>query len=219
MGSLKSTAYDYIKNCIITSEYMANAVIDEKEIMQKLGISRTPVREAIIALSQEGYVNIIPKCGVFVSPFTYHDVLAVFEVRALLEPWLIKTYGPRVSQEELLLEKELILSENMEIPDKPGISMSHRPHMLFMSKCNNRYINDMLKFVEEQNKRMPNNGAQPDDMDAASSQMHYQDNIVETHMKLVDLLLAGDVDQAVEEMHAHVALAKKIYLSYWFGNR
>ncbi len=160
MNSLKEQAYSVIKQRIMDATYPADTFIDEKLLAQELNSSRTPVREAIIALSQEGHLKILPKRGVLVCPFTYQDAVDIFQVRELIEPWLVLTYGGMLTREELLHEKELIIEEVAsnftESRILPGISVWHHPHSLIISKCTNQNILDILAKIEEQTGRIPN---------------------------------------------------------------
>ncbi len=216
MSNMKTNAYDLIKSRIINSTYPADSILDEKQVVEELGTSRTPVREAIIALSQEGYLRILPKRGTFVTGFTYNDVVSAFQVRSLIEPWLISTYGAQLTREDLEMERQFILEENHEDHFKPGISINHHPHTLLLAQCKNPYILNMLHFVEEQNKRVPSGGYSPD-----SAYKKYfvlkKERIINSHLRLVDMLLAKDIPGAVAEMQRHVEYGKVSYLKYWFN--
>lgn len=217
MASLKNAAYQLIKDRILDGTYPANDIIDEKLIAAELHSSRTPIREAMIALDQEGYLQIIPKRGIFVAPFTYQDALAIFQVRELIEPWLIRTYGPILTREELQQEREAVISEvlyNREhsISD-PGISINHHPHSLLISKCDNKNILFMLHHVEEQSRRNPSN--RPRKMQHRTSEFY--DAVMHTHLELVDAMLEGDFARAEAEMVEHLRIGKTEYMQFWFG--
>lgn len=126
--------------------------------------------------------------------FTYQDALDIFQVRMLLEPWLIRTYGPQLTKEELEHERELVIKEIVEeIPPKrsrPGISMRHHPHLLLMEKCTNRNINSMLEYSEQQIERIPDARRLAAFHEELSSE-EYQKKVLEDHLRLVDLMLAG----------------------------
>lgn len=220
MSSLKNQAYEIIKQRIIDRTYPAHSFIDEKELSSELKASRTPVREALIALSQEGYLQILPKRGVIVLPFTYQDALDAFEVRMLLEPWLVRTYGPTLTKEELLLERKLIIEENKSdmLKNRPGISMRHHPHILLINKCKNRNVLAMLDVVEQQVARVPDVRVMPDTSKLLAAGMA-QDGakVLEDHLRLVDLMLEGKFEEAVKDMEWHVGHAQKQYMNYWFG--
>ena len=68
--SKQSVAYNYLRMAIITGRYPPEKPLVEREICDKLGVSRTPVREALRRLGSEGLVDFIPNRGVFVAGVT-----------------------------------------------------------------------------------------------------------------------------------------------------
>ena len=68
-NSLQSQAYQYIRQKIATCEYAPNQMLSESQLRDELGISRTPVREAVSRLVQEGLLTVFPKRGIVVSCF------------------------------------------------------------------------------------------------------------------------------------------------------
>ena len=66
---LRDQILDSIKRAIITGKFRASEKISEKELAEQLGVSRTPIREAISVLEQQGLVEVIPKDGTYVTSF------------------------------------------------------------------------------------------------------------------------------------------------------
>ena len=88
--NLKQIAYETIKRKIIHCDYMPNDILSEMMLMEEIDASRTPIREALNMLSQEGLVRIIPKKGIMVLPLTMKEVAMTFEARMLMEPYIIE---------------------------------------------------------------------------------------------------------------------------------
>jgi DNA-binding GntR family transcriptional regulator len=84
-GSAARRAYDFAKWAILNAVYTAGDVVTEGGLAHELGISRTPVREALLRLEVEGLVTLHPKRGAVVSEFSMHDVEDVLEARVLVE--------------------------------------------------------------------------------------------------------------------------------------
>jgi DNA-binding GntR family transcriptional regulator len=84
-GSAARRAYDFAKWAILNAVYSAGDVVTEGGLAHELGISRTPVREALLRLEVEGLVRLHPKRGAVVSEFSMHDVEDVLEARVLVE--------------------------------------------------------------------------------------------------------------------------------------
>ena len=83
---LRDIAYQRIKDAIRTAELRPGQPLTETGLSKMLGISRTPVREALRALAQEGLVQIIPGRAVTVAAPSFNEVMDAIHVRYLLEP-------------------------------------------------------------------------------------------------------------------------------------
>ena len=82
-NNLKIKAYNYIKNKIISGVYPPNQKIEESEISNELNFSRTPIREAINTLKDEGWITIIPRKGIFVSEISLKDINDILHLYSL----------------------------------------------------------------------------------------------------------------------------------------
>jgi DNA-binding GntR family transcriptional regulator len=78
------TIYHALKKQITLLEHKPGAVLREKELMASFGVSRTPVREALIRLEMDGLVRIIPNRGTFVADVSFQQLKDVFEIRSFL---------------------------------------------------------------------------------------------------------------------------------------
>lgn len=84
--SLASSAADWITNRIIEGRIRPGEKVTEVSLAEQMGVSRSPVREALRALSRDGLITIEPRRGAFVSELDRHDVADLYECRLLLEP-------------------------------------------------------------------------------------------------------------------------------------
>ena len=99
---LKQYAYEFIKKKILTCEYEPGRHLNEQQLCEAMGnISRTPVRDAVSRLEQEGLLNILPKKGILVSELRISDINRIFEVRMLLEPYVLRRYGSKQAADQL----------------------------------------------------------------------------------------------------------------------
>lgn len=76
---------DQLRSLVLSGSYAANERLKEVSLARQLGVSRTPVRDALATLANEGLLLYEPKCGYTVRAFGLHDLLAAFDVRATLE--------------------------------------------------------------------------------------------------------------------------------------
>jgi DNA-binding GntR family transcriptional regulator len=93
-------AVDALRELILHGDFPAGARLGEVELAERLGVSRTPVREALARLSAEGLVEIAPNRGARVTSWTVGELEAVFDLRAALEPRLTALAVPRAAAED-----------------------------------------------------------------------------------------------------------------------
>lgn len=127
MKPLQSKAYDYIKDLILTDKLQINQIYSETKIAKELGISRTPLRDAIHHLVEEGYIDIIPSKGFKLHQMTRQDVLDTFQIRSAIEGYctfyIAQNYKSERCQkllsylEYLLFKQEQILNTSKSISE------------------------------------------------------------------------------------------------------
>lgn len=89
-NSLKNIVYQETLDGIIRGEYKANQVINEQELVEKFGFSKSPVREALVSLCNEGVLRNIPRYGYEVVRLTRQDVDEMLAFRYILESGMLK---------------------------------------------------------------------------------------------------------------------------------
>lgn len=87
MESLSQQAYEHLRSLITTSQLKYQNIYSETRLAKELGISRTPFRDAIHRLAQEGYIDIIPSRGFCLHQLTRKDVIETFQTRSALEAY------------------------------------------------------------------------------------------------------------------------------------
>lgn len=109
--SLKSKIYDSLKDAIRSMNiYDANADLrlDERRLSEQFGISRTPLREALARLDQEGLVKIVPRRGIYIVRKSKAEILEMITVWAALESMAARLATKEASDEELSSLHELV---------------------------------------------------------------------------------------------------------------
>lgn len=110
--SLSAKVFHKIRQDILAGKYLANEELKEKTIGEQLGVSRTPVREALRQLELEGLVSIIPNKGAYVIGVSLKDIKDIYEMRSLLEGLCAKWASDNITKEQIAeLEENIYLSE------------------------------------------------------------------------------------------------------------
>ena len=113
--SLARTVYETIRTEILNGELVPGSPLTESSLAHSLGVSRTPIREALLRLAEDGLVDIKHGHGARVSQILYREVLEVQEIRELVEPHAARraALNPSLSYKERL---RLIRAEVAELP-------------------------------------------------------------------------------------------------------
>ncbi len=148
--------YTKIKTAILTCDYEPGQLVSEKELVERFGTSRTPVREALSMLSGQGLVDILPKKGIQISKLSVKNLLEVYELRRLLEPLTIKYALQYITDEDIvkLQQFESELKDNVQSEDvfslfKAGMDF----HLYIAHLSHNETLFNMLKILREESYR------------------------------------------------------------------
>lgn len=108
--SLSGRVFHTVRENILSGKYKCNEELKEKTIADELGVSRTPVREALRQLELEGLVTIIPNRGAFVEGISEEDIKDIYEIRARLEGLCAKWAADKITVEQISeLEENIFL--------------------------------------------------------------------------------------------------------------
>lgn len=100
-GSARRIVYEYLRTQIIELVLAPGTALSEAEIAARYGVSRTPVREALMLLADEGLVDVYPQRGTFVAPISHEDVVTAQYVREALECTALRIGADRVTGADL----------------------------------------------------------------------------------------------------------------------
>ena len=196
--SLKLQAYQYLKTRILNCEYRPNEFLNEQKLCAEMGnISRTPMRDALGRLEQEGLITILPKKGLMVSGITEEDVHSMFEMRLLVEPYALRTYGSSIPREQLEAFAEL-----MHHPDRitDFCESDDAFHELLMSTLPNKYLRSAYDRITGLNTRFR--------IMTGKVSMINQEQTCEEHLEILDAALADNWDLAADSLQHHLELAR-----------
>ena len=183
--SLRKRLYDYIKKKINSGELKPGAPINQKEIFDELGISRTPYRDCMIQLESEGLVKIIPCKGVVVRELTLGEVMEAQEIGAALEgaAYELAFYNARercVPKLRTLIEQAgEYFKRNSPIPQDLNMEF----HMVVLEQCPNKSIVEQLIKMRERIYDFPQRNL--------PSLLSWEKVFWQEHEKQIDILMNG----------------------------
>lgn len=155
--SLTRSAYETIKEAIISLKLRPGEKLKESMLSNQLRISSTPIRGALTQLQQEGLVKIIPFKGAFVAEIDDRDVEEIFELRELLEGAAVKRAAITFASEDLQQGEALLeeMREAYKTGDMESYARASRDfHVLFIEKFGNQRMISALKTFDDQLERV-----------------------------------------------------------------
>ena len=197
MDSSKQQVYAYLKGRILNCEFMPNDLIDQNELAKELNVSRTPVREAIAALEQEGLVVVLPRRGVLVANISFESIHSIYVVRELLEPYLVKQ-ATHIADPEILNKYLDIFEQATSIQSFTQADFEFHKYLATLSQ--NRYLIQTMDNVLSHNMRFVILGSNIPERISNS-------NI--EHAEIIHAMLERDSNKAEELMRKHIQFARK----------
>ncbi|NLC40453.1 MAG: GntR family transcriptional regulator, partial [Clostridiaceae bacterium] len=132
---LSDQAYREIKSMILTNQLGPGAILNEAQFQEILGIGRTPVREAIIQLSQEGFLIVHPRRGMEVARISPKRIKDIFEIRYLIEPQILRMGFDKIDRSWLSSMREEFLhyiNNGLDLSREDTIRLSELDNELHM---------------------------------------------------------------------------------------
>jgi DNA-binding GntR family transcriptional regulator len=204
--SLSERAYQELRAAIIGGRIAPGEAVLEVEVGPMLRMSRTPVREALLHLELEGYLVRDGASRLVVHRLSAREVAETFVVRALLEGEAVRLAAACISDEELTRLAELIAADRRALrrrrfDELAGIN--EQIHGLIMVASRNRTLTDLLRHLRGRIAGLDAFAVgSPDD----------QQQFVEEHALLLELLRDGDEEAAVALLDDHLGRARDVLL-------
>jgi DNA-binding GntR family transcriptional regulator len=185
-------AYLAIRGLIVSLELAPGAVIDERALMERLGLGRTPIREALRRLAQEQLVEVFPRRGMFVTNVDVRDLARISEVREALEPEAARLAAERATEEERDALDDL---GNSIVRGADLMALDERIHRAVYAAAHNHLLEKTLGEYYVLALRI---------WMIALERAEALEDAVEAHRDLIRAVVAGNGDRAAELMRAHV---------------
>lgn len=188
---------------MLERRYEGGTLLTEGELADAVGVSRTPVREALLKLEVEGLIRLYPKKGALVLPVSAQEIADVVETRQLVEEHAIRKAVPAspalIERLTELLAKQ---KEQAAAGDLSGAAVTDRCfHAEIVRSGGNEILSRLYDQLRDRQLRM------------GVAVMHaHPDRITKTlteHQEILDALRSGDAEAAVALVHRHVS---------WFSN-
>jgi DNA-binding GntR family transcriptional regulator len=206
-ATLTSRALDALRAAIVDGRLVAGERYSVAQLAERFGVSRTPVREALLVLERQGVVRFERNRGVRVLETTAHDLEEVFALRLLLEVPATRRACPLLTREDLgALERELRAMERLAAEGDETAFMAHdkRFHEIILRASGNRRLTTIVSQLRDLVRfRGATTVGRSRDLEA----------ILAEHVVILDALRARDSPGAARAMRAHLLETGRLLLA------
>lgn len=203
---LRELVLDAIRGAIMNGTLQPRERLMEIQMAEELGVSRTPIREALRKLELEGFIVMVPRKGAYVSDLSFKDIADVFEIRAALEGLAAGLAAERITEEELE-SMERLLVEKQEAITQDDISklveVDTKFHELMYQSSRNVRLGSIISNLREQIQRFR----------LASLSYPGRNKLsLEEHKKIVEAIQARDYQLARQLATEHIENAENVLI-------
>ena len=203
---LRELVYQELKQKILTGEIASQTRLMEIDLAEKMNVSRTPIREAIRELAEDGLVTIEPRRGAYVSRISTKDMMDVFEVREDLEGLAAYFAAQRIREEEKEELMDLVRRYESAV-EKSGkdeiVTLDEQFHKFIVKCSGNGTLIHMVNQIQDLSMRF--------------RYIYYDDFSVyeimpAEHKRIANAICKGDAETARNEADNHVKALKSFIL-------
>jgi DNA-binding GntR family transcriptional regulator len=202
---LSRQAYRTIKNMILRNELRQGEFISEASLQERLGIGRTPIREAVLQLSQDKLVTIYPRKGIAVASISPKSVRDIFEVRSILEPIALRKGISKLTRKWLCEMRGRFAEHTNEatpISHEDAIKLADLDdqfHTELVGTMGNQYASSLMRSFIDYLVIIRSTVTTTDTLRFLNSN--------DEHIKIIDAILADDVELACERLSEHIRIS------------
>ncbi len=196
--SASSQIYDFIRDSIVNMEYEPGQMIPEAALAEQFGVSRTPVREALIKLSYIGFVEVRPQRGTYVSLLSMNKILEARFIREALELAVVQE-AAALADADLIRECESIIERQKEAAERNDSMSFQKLDDLFHQTLANSTGYDRVGLLIDSEK------AHMDRVRCLSLHIRGQyHRVLDQHQSILDALKSHSPEQARHAMATHM---------------
>lgn len=210
---LRDVVFENLRGAILEGKLKSGQRLMEVQLAEQLGVSRTPIREAIRKLELEGLVIMLPRKGAYVADMSFKDLIDVLEIRASLEGLAASLASERRRDEDIEgLERvakefeESVKNGDIEAVLKKDVEF----HEYIFSLANNKKLYQLVNSLWEQVHRF--RVTYVSDYEASLS-------LVDEHNKILQAIKDGNCELAKKYATDHIEIAEQFYMENAIGSK
>lgn len=206
--TLTEQVYEVLRDRIISGAWSGGHFIREQEISTKLGVSRTPVREALSQLSADGFLERIPRRGFRIPEQSATDLLDLYPILAALEALAAEQAFPRINKgalKELRSINDSYRAAYALADTREGIELNNRFHNSLSEGSNNQKLCEIIRGLQAESLWLEF---------WAFSNISQWDVSIREHDEILDAIESSDYEAALKKLKNNRLMTHKDFLAF-----
>lgn len=202
---LSSLAYERLKDMLVNFEVRPGTALVELELITKFGMSRTPIREALHRLTQEGFISLVPGKGWFVAEVSLKEVQEIFVVREGLEGIAARQAAVGLSADQLAKLRNYMAAIDLKVVTDDGkTDPGDRIHDFILDGANNSHLKAAISLYSNHLRRFHYIALR---LPGRALQSYHE------HWGIMEALEMRDADLAERRMREHIQSTRRSLFS------
>lgn len=205
--SRNEAAYKALKEALVTLLYKPGEYLNTAQVMDRFGLGRTPVNQALHRLSAEGLVQIIPRKGAMAAPLSINDALELIDVRLANETLCVRLAAAAITPDEAADLRNIAEEFERAADARDAVALTNtdrRFHEKIAEIARNSMLQDILSILHARSQRFWSL--------SLAAPGHIQD-VIDEHRSILNALIAHDGEAASQAVGDHIASFKQSLLS------
>jgi DNA-binding GntR family transcriptional regulator len=214
-GAIREDAYERLKREIISHRYQPGEIVGISELSRDLGVSRTPVREALSRLERDFLVTLIDGRGAVIRPLTIEEIISLNQVREMMDGLAAKLAANRMPDEQIaeFLEKfKSLLRDGHVLDHTKHMQLSDDLHRAITEICGNHFVQSIWNHLNTAFLRLKRHGWQVW-LNSAEKQEIARARLNE-HLEILQALQLRNPERAETAARQHIRSATEDLLRY-----
>jgi DNA-binding GntR family transcriptional regulator len=200
----RERAYEYLRTSVLTDPGLVGTFINEQDVAAAVGVSRTPVREALLRLAAEDLVQLLPNRGAFLAPVSAEQTRQIMQARGVIETWsarhcLAAGTVPLEAMAGLLREQEALAEQG---PDDEFVRVDSEFHLLLVRATGNPLLERMYDALHARHVLLG--------LTAVRRHGFAHAGVVHEHHAVLAALRSGDAGAAEQAIWDHLAQTERL---------
>jgi DNA-binding GntR family transcriptional regulator len=206
----RDRALTYLREQVLSDPTMEGAFLSEEQIATQVGVSRTPVREALLILASEGLLQMVPQRGVFVSPLSGREIRELMDLRGVIERHAVDLLGDAApataeAMDEVLAAQLTMAGDSSPQGARGFIELDRRFHQVLVDAAGSTLLSRTYAGLRERQIRVGIAALQTGDRRWST--------VCSEHAAIVDAVRAGDSSGARTAIDDHLGLTLQALLA------